>query len=74
MGKRRRVKWWRPKATNLFLLTLDPLKGANYLSLTSESEIMPVDNIGETAKMIEEDLTEWGIAKKDVEREIDAIT
>lgn len=49
-------------------------KGANYLSLTSESEITAVEDIGDTAEMMEEDLTEKGIVKKEIDVEIDAVT
>ena len=49
------------------------MRGANYLSLTSESEIIAVEDIGETTEMMEEDLTERGIVKKEVEGEIDAV-
>ena len=49
-------------------------KGNNYLSLTSKSEIIPIDDIGDTAEIIKDNLKECRIVKKKVNDEIDLIT
>ena len=62
------------KSYKLLSVRVKCFEHTNYLSLTPESEIIPIEDIGTTAEIIEDDLKEHGIVKMEVEGEIDTIT
>ena len=48
-------------------------RGVNYLSVGADSEVVCVDDIGETAAINDSDLTEQGITRKVIKGEIDGV-
>ena len=54
-------------------VTVRSYRGADYLSVGKECEIMSVEDIGETANIQEGDLEEKGIVRKVVEGDIDGV-
>lgn len=66
-------KMMETQSYKLACVRLKSFAGANYLYLTSESEITHVDDICKTAEMID-DLMEHGIVKNEVESETDVAT
>lgn len=62
------------KSYKLVSVEVKSFKGNSYFSFTSESEIIPINDIGETTEIIEEDLKECGIVKTEFNGEIDIVT